>query len=691
MRHFFKLHLPVCCLLIGVVGILLGVVGSSSVVAHPSAFPVTYQQTDSTKKEKKPFFQRFKIRQNKAERDSINHAALINEINGIIEAKLTAAQNENAQKRDSAIAAIKALEEKLTAISADLSDTSQADEQTAALMEVLQELSASMENPTVEMDVDQEVAAIVARKTKLAELNSLPKRCRDTTDVSYNVKLKNDSTALVCRACQRHSHEVWGYHPYWITEAQSAGYNYRLLTALLYFLDGIDANTGDFKSTRDWKTSPVIDSALVAGCQVLLAVAEKEAASLSRLLGNTKVEDALIENLLFLVESRGANGVNINFENLPKSKSDDYVAFILKLSEVFIRTNPDYSVSITVPPVDPDNIYQTNKIALYLDRIVIIGYSYSSKESKNSGPLAPLKNGKQLQFGSLEESVEFYKTKVPDSTKLLLGLPYYGLQWQTETAKPGSPTLEKGKVVFYRDLKPGYDTLTPIFVEDIGATYYVIDDDDKISQCWIDDVQSLSAKYDFVQKSGIGGVSLWALGYDAGRDDLWELMADKFVFADTIILDTIQSKVIHATDTTESLWSRIKSAIAAPFENIGYFFEAIYDPVNNDTKEVELFLLIVALITGLAGIAIALFMWYKILETGPDWKRKRLCSVLATLCFCCSLVCLMLYAHVNQDLYVNDSKMSAIELVSALIVGIIFGMIIFRFLGKAFFKSGKLP
>ena len=179
MRHFLQLYLPVCCLFIVGAGILLSVAGSNSVSAHSPGYPATYQQTDSTEKEKKPFFQRFRIKRNKAERDSINHAALIEEINRNIETKIAEAQNANAQKRDSALAVIATLQAEMTAITASLGDTSQADEQTAALMEVLKDLSESMETPTVEVDVDKEVAAIVARKAKLAQLNSLPKRCRD--------------------------------------------------------------------------------------------------------------------------------------------------------------------------------------------------------------------------------------------------------------------------------------------------------------------------------------------------------------------------------------------------------------------------------------------------------------------------------------------------------------------------------
>ncbi|MFT4678625.1 MAG: spore germination protein YaaH, partial [Chitinophagales bacterium] len=41
-------------------------------------------------------------------------------------------------------------------------------------------------------------------------------------------------------------------------------------------------------------------------------------------------------------------------------------------------------------------------------------------------------------------------------------------------------------------------------------------------------VKSLSIKYDWIKKNKIGGVGIWALGYDNGYPELWNLLTEKF-------------------------------------------------------------------------------------------------------------------------------------------------------------------
>jgi spore germination protein YaaH len=49
-----------------------------------------------------------------------------------------------------------------------------------------------------------------------------------------------------------------------------------------------------------------------------------------------------------------------------------------------------------------------------------------------------------------------------------------------------------------------------------------------MNQLWYDDSISLSHKYDWVKNKKLSGVGIWALGYDHGDTELWELLANKF-------------------------------------------------------------------------------------------------------------------------------------------------------------------
>lgn len=69
----------------------------------------------------------------------------------------------------------------------------------------------------------------------------------------------------------------------------------------------------------------------------------------------------------------------------------------------------------------------------------------------------------------------------------------YGKQWHTESQTP-----------WYRYQNPGW------------------------FQGWYDDKESLSKKYDLAMDKNLLGVGIWALGYDSGYTELWELLKNKF-------------------------------------------------------------------------------------------------------------------------------------------------------------------
>ena len=47
------------------------------------------------------------------------------------------------------------------------------------------------------------------------------------------------------------------------------------------------------------------------------------------------------------------------------------------------------------------------------------------------------------------------------------------------------------------------------------------------NQTWYDDSLSISKKYDLALSKNLGGIGIWALGYDEGYDELWNLLKNK--------------------------------------------------------------------------------------------------------------------------------------------------------------------
>ncbi len=101
-------------------------------------------------------------------------------------------------------------------------------------------------------------------------------------------------------------------HPYWSNGLQN-NYRWNLLSDLSYFSYEVDASTARALTTNGWNTAPVIDSALANGVRVNLCVTLFSGHA--TFFANANAQTTLINNLLSLVQTRGADGVNIDFED----------------------------------------------------------------------------------------------------------------------------------------------------------------------------------------------------------------------------------------------------------------------------------------------------------------------------------------------------------------------------------------
>jgi len=118
--------------------------------------------------------------------------------------------------------------------------------------------------------------------------------------------------------------------------------------------------------------------------------------------------------------------------------------------------------------------------------------------------------------------------------KLLLGVPYYGAEWITENLK--FPSTSRGFVDYlsYRESKRLARRAEDGDLDgsSMSKFYAYSDGNSNYRQMWFEDSTTLAAKYDWIKNKKIGGVGIWALGYDNGHDELWKLLAEKFAYSE---------------------------------------------------------------------------------------------------------------------------------------------------------------
>ncbi|WP_109832602.1 glycosyl hydrolase family 18 protein [Reichenbachiella versicolor] len=327
------------------------------------------------------------------------------------------------------------------------------------------------------------------------------------------------------------SYRVFGWHPYWMGTAYQ-DYNYSLLSTIAYFSYELNPNTGGYRTIHDWKSTSMIDSAKAHGTNVLLSVTNFGKENNRVFLASTKAQREFIKILISLLEERGANGVNIDFESIPSDQKGNFTAFIIQLHNELKKTDKNYQVTLAIPPIDYSSVYEFKVLNSYIDLFVIMGYEFYGANSNEAGPVSPVGSGNVWWDYNLQGVLDEYSAEGIALDKTLMGLPYYGAEWKTESLKFPSKAKSFVKYPMYRDIIKKYGKLPCCEEKGSMSKYYVYrDSNDEYRQLWYDDSLSLSKKYDWVKEKGLAGVGIWALGYDNGHSELWKLLAAKFAYS----------------------------------------------------------------------------------------------------------------------------------------------------------------
>ncbi len=318
------------------------------------------------------------------------------------------------------------------------------------------------------------------------------------------------------------SKEVFGYHPYWMGTAWM-NYDFNLISTLAYFSAEV-TSTGELSNLHGWPVASLINEAHAHGTKVVLCATLFNSGDITTLLSNAQYRQNLIDNLLSQVQLGNADGVNIDFESFPVSQRNNMVTFITELTEIFHTAIPGSQVTLAMPPVDWSNAWDYNALASISDGLFIMGYNYHYSGSSNTGPNSPLSGpGYTLTWTVLD-----YLNKTNFQTdKLILGIPYYGFEWPSASEASGATTNGIGVPKFYSEIEGLAQSYGKLWHSTSQTPWYHYNNNGW-NQGWYDDSLSLSLKYDFAVFNDLKGIGIWALGYDDGRPELWDLLHTKF-------------------------------------------------------------------------------------------------------------------------------------------------------------------
>jgi spore germination protein len=164
-------------------------------------------------------------------------------------------------------------------------------------------------------------------------------------------------------------------------------------------------------------------------------------------------------------------------------------------------------------------VYDHGAIAEVVDRIRIMVYDFSTSRA---GPIAP--------FDFVRRSINGTLSVVSDPSKVVLGIPAYGYNWPIATVGDCPGAVEGRTTVTTRSIhdllarrggNPEYQPLTGEWSLVYDLEYREGDQSCvQTRQVIYVDGDGLADRIMMARSAGLGGVALWALGYE--DDEVWQ-------------------------------------------------------------------------------------------------------------------------------------------------------------------------
>ena len=342
-------------------------------------------------------------------------------------------------------------------------------------------------------------------------------------------------------------------------------WNFGLLTTVAYF--GLQVNSGDgalVQSGTGWNVyhSATMNSFVVkanaAGTRVIVSLNLHDFSSspTNQVCAGLAHTDATVSQAVQQMKAAGIQGINIDYEGTNTTCANgltsraQLVTFTQKLRSAMLAALPGAYLAIDTysgSAEDNQEFFDISGLAPYVDSFFVMAYDmdYSNyayaPANCSSFCLNPVAALNSYRFNDTLSMAQY--TALVPASKVILGVPYYGRKacvpnLTSTYQKPDSFDTASGRFVsptyLYAVSVPtdtGVSSFTahrdPADGSSEWDTWYSTDFACNRMQYW-DDVQSLSAKYDLINRDNLRGAGVFTLDYGGGAAELWNILATHF-------------------------------------------------------------------------------------------------------------------------------------------------------------------
>ena len=228
-------------------------------------------------------------------------------------------------------------------------------------------------------------------------------------------------------------------------------------------------------------------------------------------LADKAAQKRFIDSLVARLVELGADGVNIDFENMAASDRDRFTEFVKMLGEAAKAKGLTVSIDLLRGSVAWNHltVYDHEKLHQYVDYVIIMAYDQFWKGSSSPGPVSGI--------GWAEQGVEEFLSFGIPRTKLIFGVPFYIRVWEVDT----NGKLLSNRAVWIKDIDKEIEgaKVTRSFDERYGLEKVEYSKNGKMYVFWMESIETIQERVNIAKKHDLAGVAAWRLGYEPA--ELW--------------------------------------------------------------------------------------------------------------------------------------------------------------------------
>ena len=292
-----------------------------------------------------------------------------------------------------------------------------------------------------------------------------------------------------------------------LTEALEGTHGINIIAPTWFFMDDVNGSYTDLSS------ADYVETAHSLGMKVWAVANDFDGnlaspADTKALLEGTQTRQQLAGNLVQSVKACGADGLNLDFENVREESAPAYLMLIRELEVQCAAEGIVLSVDSYVPQLY--NLYLNRAAqAEAADYIVTMAYDEHHAGSDEAGSVSSISWVQQAITGTMAE--------VPVN-KIIIALPFYTRMWEsTPENKPTSKAMgmrEAQEAVAAAGMKTVWD-------EETKQEYAEVTSGTK-KQIWLENARSLKEKIGLISQYNVAGTAAWKLGLE--MPEIWDLL-----------------------------------------------------------------------------------------------------------------------------------------------------------------------